>query len=268
MADGEALLRLGSFASLFVLFAAMEYWRPFRVAPRQRWLANLGLLVIASALLRLLFPLAATGVALWAQQRGWGLMNAVDSALWWRELVGVVVLDLVIYWQHRLFHRLPWLWRLHRVHHADTAVDVSTGLRFHPLEFLLSMLIKVSVIIALGIAPLAVLVFELLLNGCAMFNHSNIALSSRWERRARRLLITPTLHRIHHSRRREESQRNYGFSVPYWDWLFGSYCARSADGDDGVVLGLPAAKQYPSRLSLLLWLPFHRDQRGTEEELQ
>lgn len=257
--DWEGPLRLTSFALLFAVFAAIEAWKPFRPPQHRRWLANLGLALIGSVLLRILFPLAATGVALLAEQRAWGLFNALNWPLWFSLPLCVLLLDLAIYWQHRLFHHLPWLWRVHRVHHADTAVDVTTGLRFHPLELLLSMLLKAGLIIAMGAPASAVLIFEVLLNACAMFNHSNFVLPQRGERQLRRLLITPTLHRIHHSRRSAETNSNFGFSVSCWDRWFGSYSQEAAGGDDRVALGLPGERQYASRLGVMLCLPFRRD---------
>lgn len=266
MPEWHGGLRLASFAGLFALFALVELWAPFRPPQRHRWGANLGLLVLGSLLVRLVFPLAATGVALWAQQRGWGVLHHI-ALPWYVEVVAaLLVLDCGIYFQHRLFHRLPCLWQLHRVHHADTALDVTTGLRFHPIELLLSMLIKSLLILFVGAPFVAVLAFEVLLNACSMFNHSNIVLPPWLERRLRWLLITPSLHRIHHSRRGEESLSNFGFSVPWWDRLFGSFRARASDGDRNLSLGLPGARQYPSRLLLLLTLPWQRDTQDVERQ--
>lgn len=264
MPEWEAGLRLASFAGLFGLFALLELWRPYRPARRRRWGANLGLLVLGSLLVRLVFPLAATGVALWAEQQSWGLFNHLLLPGYVEVALAVLALDCAIYFQHRAFHWLPCLWRLHRVHHADTALDVTTGLRFHPLELLLSMLIKSLFIVIIGAPAFAVLLFEVMLNACSMFNHSNIVLPARLERGLRGLLITPSLHRIHHSRRGEETLSNFGFSVPWWDRLFGSFKARASAGDKNLRLGLPGTRQYPSRLILLLVLPWKRDSQDVE----
>ena len=262
MAEWEGALRLGVFSGLFIVLALLEVWQPFRKASRRRWLANLGLLAIGSVALRVVFPLAATGVALWAQQQSWGLLNQIEWPALLEIILAVAVLDCAIYWQHRVFHRLPWLWRLHSVHHADTALDVTTGLRFHPIELLLSMVIKSVFIVALGAPALAVLIFEVVLNACSMFNHSNIALPNTLEHSLRRVLITPTLHRIHHSQRVEETNSNFGFSVPWWDWLFGSFRSQAREGDAAVRLGLPGAQQRAGQLLALLILPFRREGNG------
>ena len=262
MADWEASLRLGSFFAVFILFALLEYRRPYRPVSRRRWWNNLGLSLLGRLLLRLVFPAAATGVALWAAAENVGLANRFALPLAVSVPLGMVLLDLLIYWQHRLFHRLRWLWRLHRVHHADLAVDVSTGLRFHPLEFVLSMLIKAAAVALLGLPAQAVLLFELWLNACALFNHSNIALPAALERVLRRVLITPALHRIHHSRQWRESQHNFGFSLSCWDRWFGSYQRAASAGDEALVLGLPERRQLPQSLGALLLSPFYRRRRA------
>ncbi|WP_374961256.1 sterol desaturase family protein [Spongiibacter tropicus] len=263
MTDWEAALRLSSFLLVFTVFALLEWWRPFRPAERRRWASNLGLSLLGTLLLRLVFPVAATGVALWASAQGVGVANQLALPLLVSVPLGILLLDMLIYWQHRLFHRIPWLWRLHRVHHADLAVDVSTGLRFHPVEFLLSMLIKAIAVALLGLPALAVLLFEVWLNACALFNHSNIALPEALERRLRSWLITPQLHRIHHSRRWQESQHNFGFSLSCWDRFFGSFQSRAQAGNS-VQLGLPELRQLPQGLWFLLWSPFER--RKEKEE--
>ena len=266
MADWEGALRLGVFSGLFIALVLLELWRPFRPAQRQRWLANLGLLALGSIAVRLMFPVAATGAALWAERQSLGLLNQWESSPSIQIVLAVLALDGAIYWQHRIFHRFPWLWRIHRVHHADTALDVTTGLRFHPVELVLSMVIKSAFIVMLGAPALAVLIFEVLLNACSMFNHSNIVLPAKLERGLRRVLITPTLHRIHHSRRGDETNSNFGFSVPWWDYVFGSFRAAARDGDSAVRIGLPGEKQYACRLSILLLLPFRLRQSAPKDD--
>ena len=262
MADWEVSLRLGSFIAVFAVFALLEWWRPFRPPQRGRWGSTLGMSLLGTLLLRLVFPAAATGVALWAAAAGLGLANLLALPLFVSVPLGILLLDMLIYWQHRLFHRLPCLWRLHRVHHADLAVDVSTGLRFHPLELLLSMLIKALAVLLLGLPAMAVLLFEVWLNACALFNHSNIALPPALEQRLQRWLITPSLHRVHHSRQWSESQHNFGFSLSCWDRWFGSLQWRAERGDEAVVLGLPEERQLSPRLWSLLLSPFVRGEKS------
>jgi len=216
------------------MFALMAVWeamapRRARLLPRRvRWLHNLALVVLNSLILRLLFPVAAVGFALLAAERGWGLLNAFEVPFWWAFALSVIALDFAIYLQHVMFHAVPLLWRLHRVHHADADIDVTTGARFHPLEILLSMLIKFAAIAVLGAPAAAVLVFEVLLNATAMFNHANLRLRQPVDRWLRRMLVTPEMHRIHHSMEPAEANSNFGFNLPWWDRLFGTYqeCAR------------------------------------------
>jgi sterol desaturase/sphingolipid hydroxylase (fatty acid hydroxylase superfamily) len=226
---GEAVVRTSFFVGIFALMAAWEALAPLRqqAAPRRlRWSNNLALVALDSVIVRLVFPLTAVSFAGLAAERGWGLLNILDLPFWPALILALLLLDLIIYLQHRLFHAVPLLWRLHRVHHADTEFDVTTALRFHPLEILVSMAIKLAAIAALGPPALAVLVFEIVLNGAAMFNHANVALPARLERALRLLIVTPDMHRIHHSTRPEEMNRNFGFNLPWWDRLLGSYCPR------------------------------------------
>jgi sterol desaturase/sphingolipid hydroxylase (fatty acid hydroxylase superfamily) len=225
----EAALRTGFFAAIFALMAGWEAPAPLRqqAASRAlRWSNNLALVALDSVIVRLVFPVTAVSFAALAAERGWGLFNLLDLPLWSVLILSLLLLDLIIYLQHRLFHAVPLLWRLHRVHHADTEFDVTTALRFHPLEILVSMGIKLAAIAALGAPAQAVLIFEIVLNGAAMFNHANIALPARIERILRLIVVTPDMHRIHHSTRVEEMNRNFGFNLPWWDRLLGSYCPR------------------------------------------
>ena len=248
----EIWIRAGVFISVFAVMASWEVLAPRRaqaVRRVSRWPSNLGILIVSSVLVRLVFPVTAVAWAALAQQRGWGLLHVVDVPDGLRFLLAFLLLDLAIYLQHRLFHAVPVFWRLHRMHHADTEFDVTNGLRFHPLEILLSMLIKFAVIVVLGAPALAVLVFEVLLNATAIFNHANAALPSWLDRRLRWLVVTPDMHRVHHSIHRHETDSNFGFNLPWWDRLFGTYRAQPQDGHVTMAIGLP---QYRNRKWLRL----------------
>jgi sterol desaturase/sphingolipid hydroxylase (fatty acid hydroxylase superfamily) len=256
----EPLLRLGIFAFILALLVLFEHFAPMRrysTDRRLRWRANLSLLFIDAVLLRLCFPLAATGIALYAEQRSIGLFYLLHIPALPAWILGLLMLDCVIYWQHRLLHRIPLLWRLHKIHHTDLDLDFSTGVRFHPLEILLSMLLKTGVILLLGIPATAVLVFEILLNSFSLYTHSNIALPSGLERVLRRLFVTPDMHRIHHSLDRAETDSNFSFNLSLWDRLFGSYRAAPALESRTMPLGL-AEYRDPAELGLtkLLKIPF------------
>lgn len=237
----EPAIRLAGF---LMVLAAMMLWElaaPCRrhEMPRLiRWTNNLALVVIDAALVRLCFPVLAVGVAIWAEGRGWGLLNLTDLPGAWAVIAAILLLDLATYGQHVLFHAVPALWRLHRMHHADLDVDATTGLRFHPAEILLSMAIRLVLVVLIGAPPIAVLVFEVLLNAAAIFNHANITLPPAVERRLRWVLVTPDMHRIHHSANPAETNANYGFAVPWWDRLLGTYVARAALGQTGMTIGL------------------------------
>lgn len=236
----EAALRLGCFLAVLALMLALQVWLPLRGDGRWsgRQLTNVGLVLIGTLLIRLALPVLAVGWALQVGQRGWGLLPALGLPFWWQVAGAVLLLDLAIYWQHRLFHRIPWLWRLHRVHHSDLAFDTTTGVRFHPLELLLSLLIKLGVIALLGAPAVGVLLFEILLSAGALFTHADIALPRRLDRRVRWLFVTPSMHRIHHSPRRHETDSNYGFHLSIWDRLFRSYRAASEHPEQSMPIGL------------------------------
>jgi len=257
----EATLRLVSFIAVFVVMLVWENRAPKRrlaVARRQRWVHNISLLLLNSLVLRLLFPAAAIGIAYSANNAGWGLFNRVELPYWFEVLAAVILLDLAIYLQHLLMHRLPLLWRLHRVHHADLDIDMTTGARFHTLEILLSMLIKGLVIFLLGPALLAVLIFEILLNGMALFNHANLRLPVALDRRLRRLIVTPDMHRVHHSILRRETDSNFGFNLSLWDRLFKTYVDQPEKGHDEMTIGIPGFRDAAQvdRLPGMLALPF------------
>ena len=237
----EPQLRLIVFLGVLVAMALWELAAPRRrrEIPRViRWTNNLGLVVIDTIVLRLSFPILAVGLAVIAQDSGWGLFNIIETPGWVAIIVSIVVLDLVIYLQHVMFHAVPALWRLHRMHHADLEFDVTTGLRFHPVEILLSMGIKLAVVAALGPPAVAVLIFEVLLNATAMFNHSNIRLPMLVDRFLRLIVVTPDMHRVHHSIIPEETNSNFGFNLPWWDRLLGTYKAQPKAGHEEMSIGI------------------------------
>jgi sterol desaturase/sphingolipid hydroxylase (fatty acid hydroxylase superfamily) len=265
MLDAEPLIRLVAFAGVFVAMAAWEVLAPRRtLAPgrARRWPANLGILALDAALVRVLFPVAAVGAALWAEARGLGLLHWLAAPAWLAVPLAVLLLDLAIWAQHLVFHHVPLLWRLHRVHHADTGFDVTTGLRFHPIEIILSMLLKIAVVVALGAPAVAVLAFEVLLNAASQFSHGNVRLPARLDGAIRMLLVTPDMHRVHHSAIRAETDSNFGFCLSVWDRLFGTYRAQPAAGHDGMTIGIEAFRApQEARLDRLLSMPF-RTPRG------
>jgi sterol desaturase/sphingolipid hydroxylase (fatty acid hydroxylase superfamily) len=237
----ETQIRLTMFFGVLAVMAIWE-WRVPRLAqvlPRRlRWPSNLGIVVLNTVLVRALFPVFPVGVAAIAEARGWGLFTYLDAPGWLAFAGSVVILDLAIYGQHVMFHKVPILWRLHRMHHADTAIDVTTGARFHPVEIALSLVIKMAVVAAIGAPPAAVVVFEVVLNATAMFNHANLRLPAGVDWVLRLAIVTPDMHRVHHSTVRQETDSNYGFNVPWWDRLFGTYIAQPAAGHDGMTIGL------------------------------
>lgn len=262
----EPVIRLAAFAGVLLLCAAGEVlapWRRPRLPRRARWPGNLGLVALDSLLLRVLFPTAAVGAALLAEAKGFGLLRWTGAPGWVAVAAGVVLLDLAIYLQHRVFHAVPALWRLHRVHHADLEIDATTGLRFHPVEILLSMAIKIAVVMALGVPAVAVLAFEVLLNAGSLFSHANLALPRGLDAALRAVLVTPGMHRVHHSVVRAETDSNFGFCLSWWDRLFGTYRAAPAAGPDGVTIGLEQFRDPAElRLDRLLTQPFREDEAG------
>ena len=259
--EHEAVVRLGVFGLVFAALAFWELATPKRrlVARKsRRWLTNWAITILDSIVVRLLFPAAAVGAAWDAGQQGWGLFNHWDGPVWIEVLLAVLLLDLLIYAQHVATHKIPVLWRIHRVHHSDRDVDVTSAIRFHPVEIALSMALKIGVVYLLGVAAIAVLLFEALLNGCAMFNHANIAIPRPIDRVLRLLIVTPDMHRIHHSIRRRETDANYGFNFPWWDRIFGTYIDQPEGGHAGMTLGLVEYQdERPTRLGWSLALPFH-----------
>ena len=260
----EALIRLSVFAGLFLVFALIETLAPrrARVQPRQRrWITNIGFTVLNTLALRALsvaLPLLAMGAALDAWRMGWGLFNHLGWPIWAEMGLAILMLDFAIWAQHLITHKVPLFWRFHRVHHADRDMDVTTAVRFHPVEILASMLLKIGLVYLLGPQALAVLLFEVLLNGTALFNHANISLPNRLERIMRLVLVTPDMHRVHHSVQRAEHDSNFAFALSIWDRIFGTYVAQPEGGHDGMKVGLQWQDDRPARLGWALRLPFRR----------
>jgi sterol desaturase/sphingolipid hydroxylase (fatty acid hydroxylase superfamily) len=264
--EHEAQTRLVAFLSAFAILLVLQQIWPRREVSGglRRRSVNVALVVVYTAMLRLLFPLLAVGLAVYLQERSFGLMSGLRG--WQGVLFGALILDLAIYWQHRLLHTIPLLWRLHRTHHVDTSIDVTTGVRFHPLEIAFSMGIKLALIALFGITPLAVLLFELLLSVGALFTHTNVYLPPRFERALRWLVVTPEMHRIHHSWHRDETDSNFSFHLSFWDRLFRSYRADPRDGHEKMTIGLKAFRE-PDEQSLkaLLLNPFRTEPLARKE---
>lgn len=258
MMEFEALIRMAAFAAVLGAVALWELLRPRRQScvGRARWPSNLGLLAVDAVVLRLLAPGAAVAVALTAQAGGWGMLNVLPLPPGIEIIVAIVLLDLALYFQHIMFHAVPTLWRLHRVHHSDLDFDVTTGIRFHPIEILISTAIKCAVVAAIGAAPIAVLAFEVLLNAASLFNHANASLPVAVEPWLRWLVVTPDVHRVHHSEQYDESSSNFGFNLPWWDRIFGTYKAQPRMGHAAMTIGVDAFRsEEDSRLDRLLIQP-------------
>jgi len=262
--EHEAIIRLGIFLAIFAILAAIERRAPRRrlTQPRgRRWLTNWAIVVIDTLTLRLLalaLPLLAVGAAIDAQSQEWGMMNRLELPLWFSVPLTVLIFDFAIWAQHLITHKIPVLCRFHRVHHADRDIDVTTAIRFHPVEIALSMLLKIGLVYLLGPPALGIILFEIILNGTAMFTHSNIRLPLPLDAVLRRLLVTPDMHRVHHSVHRVEHDSNYGFALSIWDRMFGTYVAEPEGGHESMTIGLEWQDDRPSQLAWSLILPFRR----------
>ncbi len=257
----EPVIRSCFFFGILGVMAFWEYIAPRRkltVSKVVRWSNNLAIVFLNNFVVRLVFPVVAVGVASFADQNGWGILNYVELPFWLAAIISIIAMDFVIYLQHVLVHAIPSLWRLHRVHHADLDFDVTTGARFHPLEIILSMLIKFATIIVLGPPVIAVILFEIILNMTAMFNHSNVKLPIAFDKILRLFLVTPDMHRVHHSVEDDEANSNFGFSLPWWDRVFGTYRAQPRQGHEGMVIGIHKIRDIKqvSWLPGMLMLPF------------
>ena len=259
--ENAPVIRLGSFAGVLLVLALWEILAPRRRLTLRRplrWASNLGLATLNTLAMRFLVPLSAVGMALLARERGWGLVNNVTVPDWLAVVLAVIALDFIIYLQHVLFHAVPVLWQLHRVHHADLDLDATSGVRFHTLEILLSLGIKVAAVVVLGAPALAVVIFEVLLNATSMFNHANVRMPRWLDRVLRWVVVTPDMHRVHHSIHPHETNSNFGFNTPWWDYLLGTYRDQPSDGHEGMALGLKdwRDERRVERLPWLLAFPF------------
>ncbi len=262
----EPAIRLSFFVGVFVAVALWEAAAPRRkrgLSRWRRWPSNLGIVALNTVVVRILFPVAAVAMAVNASSSGWGLFNLVELPLWVEALLAVIILDAAIYLQHVMFHAVPVLWRLHRMHHADLDYDVTTGARFHPIEIIISMLIKLAVVAVLGASPVAVIIFEVLLNATAMFNHGNIRLPLAFDAVLRLLIVTPDMHRVHHSVIAAEANSNFGFNLPWWDRLMGTYRPQPEAGHDGMTIGINSFRDpVEQRLDKMLLQPFKDGGQG------
>ena len=250
----EKAIRMGAFFGILGVMAIWEILAPRRtltVSKAVRWVSNLGIVFFNTFLVWLIFPVVAVGMAVFAGNQGWGIFNYFDLPFWLTVIISIVFLDFIIYLQHVMVHAVPALWRLHRVHHADLDFDVTTGGRFHPLEIMLSILIKFAAIMVLGPPVLAVVIFEVILNGTAMFNHSNVRLPLSLDRVLRWFVVTPDMHRVHHSVEDDEANSNFGFNLPWWDRLFGTYRDQPRAGHQGMTIGIHKYRE-PKQVA---WLP-------------
>ena len=258
--DNEIAIRLACFFGVFISIAIWEWILPRRIlttSKSKRWFANLGIVVLNSFLVRVLIPVMPVGVALFFQKNGWGVLNTLNLPYPVMVIAGVIALDFVIYLQHVMFHAVPLFWRFHMMHHADLDYDLTTGLRFHPIEIIISIGIKLTVVAALGPPPLAVIVFEILLNATATFNHGNIYLPGFLDRFLRMFVVTPDMHRVHHSVIIRETNCNFGFNLPWWDRLFGTYRSQPIAGHKEMTIGLSQFRDSRElNLPRMLLLPF------------
>ncbi|MEP2030493.1 MAG: sterol desaturase family protein [Paracoccaceae bacterium] len=262
--EHEAIIRLIVFLGLFTLFASLETLAPRRLRSlprRPRWITNWSITILNTLMLRVMalaLPLLAVGAAIDANAQGWGLFNQLSLPGWFEISLSILILDFAIWAQHLIMHKVPFLWRLHQMHHTDVDMDVTTAIRFHPFEIALSMTLKIGLIYILGPAALAVILFEILLNGTAMFNHANVNLPLRLDAVLRKVLVTPDMHRVHHSVHRHEHDSNYGFALSIWDRLLGTYVSQPEAGHEAMQVGLEWQDDRPSHLGWSLTLPFAR----------
>jgi len=258
--NNEGTWRLSVFIIIFLVMIIWETLIPRRQRNKStnvRRVNNLGIMFIYTLVVRLVVPLLPVGAAFYAAENSLGLFNIVDLPLMVTAVLTLILFDIAIYFQHRISHSIPIFWRLHRMHHTDTEIDITTGIRFHPIEIVLSLFIKLAIVILLGAPAIAVLIFEVLLSSCALFNHSNVKLPNAVDKALRWIIVTPDMHRVHHSVHREETDSNFGFSVPWWDRIFGTYCAQPKDGHLSMQIGIETFRDNKdSRVDQLLIQPF------------
>nr|WP_302471630.1 sterol desaturase family protein [Vibrio antiquarius] len=258
-------IRLGFFLGVLLLCALWENKLPRKTLTASRgfrWVNNLSLVAVNSLIVALVMPIAAFQAAIIAQEQQWGLFNLLSLPAWLNVLLAVILLDFVIYAQHVVFHHVKPLWKIHRMHHADLDIDVTTGARFHPIEIIISMGVKIATVFILGVSPIAIVVFEIVLNASAMFNHSNAKLALSADQKLRNVIVTPDMHRVHHSVIAKETNSNFGFFLSVWDRLFGTYRAQPELGHDDVVIGIPEIRnEAEQRLDKLLTQPFRYNRR-------
>lgn len=234
-------IRIASYLSMLILMALWELLdprRPLTVSKLCRWGGNLTIVALNTVIARLALMGGAVAVATLGQERGWGLLHLIEGPVWLETAMAILALDCIVYWQHRFFHLVPLFWRFHMMHHSDLDLDVTSGVRFHPVEIVLSLVVKTGAVVAVGASPLAVVIFEVVLNATSLFNHSNVAMSQGLDRVLRWIVVTPDMHRIHHSTDVRETNSNFGFNVPWWDRLFRTYCPDPALGHLGMNIGL------------------------------
>tara|TARA_R110000772_G_scaffold41803_10_gene97438 strand:- start:5063 stop:5926 length:864 start_codon:yes stop_codon:yes gene_type:complete len=260
----ETIARLGVFGGIFLLMAVLEITIPRKkpvLAKGPRWFTNISLIIVDTLALRLAMPILAVAMAEYAAGRGWGVLNSVDLSIWAETMIAFLLLDMLIYAQHIAFHKVPLLWRFHKVHHADRDLDVTSGVRFHPVESLISMVYKLACIVVIGPAAFAVFLFEVLLNAASMFNHANMRLPLGLDRLLRLFIVTPDMHRVHHSIIERETNSNYSFFLTLWDRVFGTYIAQLEKGHDDMVIGLSEYQDSkPTQLIWSLLVPFAQKQ--------
>lgn len=264
--SNEGIIRLSVFGGVLVLMLLLETLFPRKKRTQNRGLhiaTNLGIVVLYTVILRVIFSVvaigAAVGVAAYASAQGWGLLNLKDLPIWLHILISAVLLDMAVYWQHVASHKIPMIWAFHKMHHADRDIDATTGIRFHPVEIVLSMLYKMVIVLILGPHVIGVILFEIILNGSAMFNHANVRLPLWLDKAVRVLFVTPDMHRVHHSVIGRETNSNYGFNLSIWDRIFGSYIDQPKEGHDKMTIGLPEYQtDKPSHLLWCLALPFKK----------
>ena len=253
-------LRIFFFLGVFAFLSLLEFFLPRREleeSKKKRWFSNLSLIFIGNICVKLFLPITVIEFSLWVQSHDLGFLNFLAVPQFFTFVLGLLFLDLAIYVQHVIFHKVNFLWKIHRVHHVDKDIDVTTGLRFHPLEIILSLFIKISVVFLLGISPFTIFVFEIILNTTSMFNHSNLSLPLYLDKILRFFVVTPDMHRVHHSVYLKETDSNFGFNLPWWDYLFNTYVSQPKDGHRKMKIGMKhfRSKKYISLLVLLL-LPF------------